>query len=323
MKNCCAFLVFSVLVLWPMMSGAGEASYRMSGEFVPRNHSVNGYSQTVVRDSEGLVTVHVSTPPMPVGTGGRGFEETSSLAVTAPIGFELPNSLKKKLLPGLDAYARATAVLRWVNRSLTHVPEDRGPQDAGSVLGRGVGRCSGIANAAAALLIEAGFETRTVSGLLISDGDVIPHRWLECRLPGAGWVASDPTIGFWVVTPGHVAFERTVIRVPDVTVLTEHSERPDLPVLDGRPIRPDRGSELTCRIVNDREDRLFVAVLRDGSGNERRATLNPEAEFSMLLPGQWSLVILDERRVVARRILVLGPATSHSVVVNVEDFEQS
>jgi hypothetical protein len=172
-------------------------------------------------------------------------------------------------------------------------------------------------------LIESGFEARTVSGLLVGNGEVTPHRWLECRLPGAGWVPTDPTIGFWLVTPGHVAFADTVAAVPKVKVLEWGADVPDLPTLDGRPIRPDRGSELTCRVVNGRVEQSYVAVLSDGSGDERRAVLDPQAQFSRLLPGLWNLVILDNRRVVARRTLVLGPATTHSVIVDVEDFEQS
>jgi len=317
-----------VLVLVVVLSATpaaadGIARYRISGDVLPESHAASGFYQSVVHEEAGVVTVRVEIPAVPVGTGGRGFVAARPGWVAAPPEFELPRGLSRQLKRGLDAYSRATAVLQWVSRSVQHDPEDLGPQDAGAVLRRGRGRCSGLANVATALLIEAGFKARTVSGLLVADGAVTPHRWLECQLPGAGWVATDPTIGFWVMTPSHVAFAQTVMSVPHVEVLAGGESVKGLPWLDGRPIRPDRGSQLVCRIVNERTGAELVAVLSAGSGDERRAVLDPEAEFSKLLPGDWQLVILDERRVVARRTLVLGPATAHSVVVDVRSSESS
>jgi hypothetical protein len=194
-------------------------------------------------------------------------------------------------------------------------PDDRGPQDARSVLRRRAGRCSGLANASAALLRAAGFEARTVSGLLMADGSAIPHRWLECRLPDAGWVGCDPTLGLWVMTTSHLAFGRTVERLP--TIERVAGGDPDLAVLPRRgrwPVRPNRGASLTCR-VRSPVDGAAIRLL--GPWNEeRRSEIETEAGFAGLLPGRWQLEVLVGDRVVERLRLRLEGDRPHTVLVD-------
>jgi hypothetical protein len=236
-----------------------------------------------------------------------------------PNGFELPRRLSKRLRPDLDAWQAATLVLEWAADHVAVDVDDNGPQDAASVLKRRRGRCSGLANASVALLRAAGFEARTVSGLLIGNDRPIPHRWIECRLPRAGWVASDPTLGLWIITPRHIAFADTVVDLPQVRVLTASGDGLDrLPRRDGRLVRPNRGADLVCRLTSGWGDDLPVAVLRGGGGEVRRSRFDPDARFSDLLPGKWVLEIESHGTVIERRRLDLRSGDFKSYVVEGE-----
>jgi hypothetical protein len=239
-----------------------------------------------------------------------------------PIDFVLPQKIVDRLRRDLSSWEAATLVLAWVSDQVTIDTTDTGPQDAVSVLDRGRGRCSGIANASVAMLLAAGFEARTISGLLIGDDDVIPHRWLECRLPGVGWVASDPTLGLWTVTPRHMVFSDTVEAVPEIRVVSANGNGLDrLPRRAGRIVRPNRGADLVCRLPAARQDLAPVAVLRGSGGEVRRARLDPEAHFSGLLPGRWVLEVEAGGSVVERRELILRSGDVNSYTVQRLDEE--
>jgi hypothetical protein len=199
------------------------------------------------------------------------------------------------------------------------IDDDR-PQDAVSVLERGYGRCSGIANASTALLMAAGFDARTVSGILMTDDGPVPHRWVECRLPGAGWVPSDPTLGLWTVTPRHLAFASPVLELPEVRVVAPAADPlADLPTRRGRPIRPDRGAELVCRLVDSAVEGDVEAILRGPAGAVRRARLTPEGRFTRLLPGRWVLEVEWRGEVVERRPLDLAADDIHTFAVRLPE----
>jgi len=213
-------------------------------------------------------------------------------------------------------------VLEWAADNIAVDINDEGAQDARSILDRGRGRCSGLANATVALLRAAGFEAKTVSGLLVGDEESIPHRWIECRLPGAGWVASDPTLGLWVITPRHIAFSDTVVDLPQVRVLVASGDGLDrLPRYGGHLVRPNRGADLVCRLAPAWSHPDSIAVLHGGGGEVRRSRFDPEARFSDLLPGRWLLEIESEGKVVQRRQLDLRAGDFKSYVVD-GDFEE-
>lgn len=315
MRRLTALLVVSFGVV---PADGTEASFRLRGGAIPVSHSVNGYSQAVEVLEDGELLVRVGVPAVAVGAALGGFEPDRRVEAELPAGFRLPGRLGSALSPDLDAYTRATRVLRWVERFLSLDNSSTGEQDAVSVLRRGGGRCSGMANATVALLRAAGFEARTVSGLLVSDDRVVPHRWLECFLPGAGWVPTDPTMGFWVVTARHLAFSDTVTRLPVVETVSAPGGRPEYPLIDGVPTRPDRGSELVCRVVNPCGGRL-VAVLRGDAGVELKTILEEEGRFSGLLPGRWRLEVRRDADVVMRQTLDLGIGAHHSIAVSIDD----
>lgn len=118
-------------------------------------------------------------------------EEALEVTQRLPLPAELANlgqaSFGEKLL----------RVVVWVSRNVRLLESDNGPQDAVSVWQRRVGRCSGRANLAVALLRQLGVPARVVHGLLVRPGGAVWHRWGEAWLPGAGWRPFDPgaTVG--------------------------------------------------------------------------------------------------------------------------------
>jgi hypothetical protein len=305
----------------PPASGE-EASYLLIGGDVPVKAASNGFSQLVRPMAEGEVEVRVATTLTPIGAGGTYADVLSGEKPAVPSGFELPRRLFTQLRPDLDAWQAATLVLEWAADAVAVDVDDGGAQDAVSVLERGRGRCSGLANAAVALLQAAGFEARTVSGLLVGVERPIPHRWIECRLPGAGWVASDPTLGLWTITPRHLVFADTVTDLPEVRVVMAPEDGLDrLPRHGGRLLRPNQGADLVCRLSSTWSHPASVAVLRGNGGEVRRARFDPEAHFSDLLPGRWVLEIVSEEAVVSRTQFDLSAGDFRSYVVagGVED----
>jgi hypothetical protein len=293
-----------------------EAVYRVSGRQLPVSLVANGQTQTVTPDGEGSAIVRVATSWSPVGARGTYGAVRLAAHGAIPEGFALPPALSHRLLPEESAFEAATRILEWVMAQVRLDPEDRSPQDASSVLERRRGRCSGLANLTAALLIAAGFEARTVSGLLVDDDGATPHRWVECELPGAGWVATDPTLGLWTLTPRHLAFAEAVTDAPEVrTLALSESHIGLLPHRHGLPLRPNDGTSLVCRLVGVSHMPWPVGVLHGPTGETRRSLLQPEGRFQQLLPGRWLLVVELDGKVLARRQLELEPGSVHSLAV--------
>jgi len=308
----------AVVVLTAVAASGHEASYTFRGEPAPVSRAAGGHVQHVTRVADGELLVRVSTSMAPIRSrGGYGEIRAGGAADGVPGGFRLPESLRVRLTADLSAWEAATRVVEYVMDSVRYVPDDPAPQDARSVLGRRTGRCSGLANAAAALLQSAGFEARTVSGLLVTRDGAIPHRWLECRLPGAGWVGGDPTLGLWVVTSSHVAFERPVTRRPSLERISGGD--PDLAALPRRgrwPVRPNEGADLECRPrspMGDAEVRLLGPW-----GEVRRSLLADRARFTGLLEGTWSLEVTVDGEVLDRLRVRLEPGRAHAVLVGPE-----
>ncbi len=311
----------ALLLLAASTAAAGEASYIVEAAVLPENRAVNGYVQQVRVLGPGRAQVDVATGLDPIGAGGFTVGQPQPAGGT-PIWFRLPQSLDRLVAAENDPWARATRVLRWVMEHVHVDSAQQAPQDAASVLERGSGRCSGLANAAAALLRAAGFSSRTVSGVLVSEGRVVPHRWLECRLEGAGWVPTDPTLGLWVVTPRHVAWPETVSG--RVTVRAIGPVGDDLSQVSrawGWPIRWNRGAVLRCRVVGSASTAPLMAELRGPDGELRRLRLGRGAQFGGLPPGRWFLTVRMGGRVVERCTLRLEEGRTVSYAIRVPEPE--
>lgn len=292
---------------------AMEAQYLLEGGQAPAAILSNGYVQTITPVGDAQWRVRVSVSYDPVGADGGRWKATVVPSGSVPSGFRVPAGLRDELLGEVDPWRSATTVLAWVADHVAIDDDDARPQDATSVLRRGRGRCSGIANAATALLQATGFEARTVSGLLVEDGAATPHRWLEVELPNAGWVPTDPTLGLWVVTPRHVAFPDAVLDPPRITV--ERSAPPSLgrlPRWHGRLVRPNVGADLICRMA---DGGMAIATLTDRHGEIRRVVLAPDGRFDRLLPGVWNLEVERLGRVIAEASLTLRDGQLHHFTI--------
>ncbi len=316
-------LILALLLATPVLRGE-EARYLVVGGAVPVEAAGNGYSQIVHETADGDHEVLVATTLAPIGADGTYADVLADGRPSVPAGFSLPRRIETALEPALGAWESATLILEWVAENLVVDVGDEADQDAASVLERGRGRCSGLANATVALLQTAGFEARTVSGLLVGPDGPIPHRWIECQLPGAGWVASDPTLGLWVITPRHLVFADTVNDLPEVRSLAGSSDGLDrLPRRRGRIVRPNRGADLVCRFAGALPLSGAIAVLRGGGGEIRRTRFEPEARFSELLPGRWLLEVVVDEVVVERRQIDLREGDYRSYVVDGRDEERT
>lgn len=308
-------VVVSLWLLLTLPAQGEEARFLVTGA-EPVAAAANGYLQEVQPGSDGAFEVRVVTSLTPIESVGSYGGVLAGAGPEVPQGFELPKRLSGQLTPDLGAWDAATLILQWVASHLAVDTGDDGPQDAVSVIARGRGRCSGLANAAVAMLRAAGFEARTVSGLLVGDEEVVPHRWIECRLPAAGWVPSDPTLGLWTVTPRHLVFADIVTTDPTVKVLEAGSDGlTRLPRRGGLVLRPNLGADLVCRLDSPATGPVFLAVLRGGGGEERRARLDPEARFSGLLPGRWVLEVEAGGEIVKRQAFDLRSGGYHSYTV--------
>jgi hypothetical protein len=315
MRSTCLLSV-CLLIAAPNVLGQ-QASYVMAGSQLPVAKNSNGHVQVVTPLSDGGVHVQVTTTYGAVGAVGPYQQDRSAGSLAVPAQFDLPTVLRRDLLKPQTAWSAATLALRWAATKIRHDEDDMLPQDAESVIRRRQGRCSGIANTAAALLMAAGFEARTVSGLLVTDSGPIPHRWVECNLPGAGWVPSDPTLGLWVLTPRHVAFSNAVEEIPSIRVI-DHGETllGELPRREGLLSRPNLGSELVCRLVEP-VGRIgtVVARLNGPAGEMLSGELDPVFRFTGLLPGRWSLEVELDGRILERHRLKMKRGETHSLVV--------
>ena len=307
--------LFACLLLLVLPAHGEEALYLVvGGEPVPA--AANGYHQEVTRKADDVFEIHVVTSQAPIESVGSYDSVLRGERPDVPDDFTLPRRLSTKLTRDLGAWDAATIILEWVAKNVVVDTGDESPQDAVSVLARGRGRCSGVANLAAAMLRAAGFEARTVSGLLVGDNEAIPHRWIECRLPAVGWVPSDPTLGLWTVTPRHLVFADTVKATPRVQILESGADGLNrLPRQGGLLVRPNLGADLVCRFQSQVSGPSPLAVLRGGGGDVRRARLDPEARFSGLLPGRWVLEVETGGEIIERRTLLLRSGEYHSFTV--------
>lgn len=109
----------------------------------------------------------------------------------------LPHELQA--LKPASPWDKLVATVAWVSRNVRLAEGDRGAKDAASVLRRKVGRCSGRANVAVALLRQMGVPARVVHGLFLRSDGAVWHRWGEAWLGPVGWRPFDPGVAVGVV----------------------------------------------------------------------------------------------------------------------------
>ena len=153
-------------------------------------------------------------PPLPERLGAGAWEEARSLGdAFAEWDFTHPSALARpspalaafvdrhRIEPGpdpLESLFRLSDTLHRVVRYLPGSTSAESPVD--HVLETGQGVCQDYAHLMIAIARSWGIPTRYVSGYLRVTGqdreqapENATHAWVECRLPGLGWVGFDPT----------------------------------------------------------------------------------------------------------------------------------
>ena len=157
-----------------------------------------------------------STPPaaLPERLGASAWRETRALGGTfADWDFIHPSALipptaalsafveRHRIRPGSDPLESLVRLSETLHRRVHYVPgatSAESPVDHVLRTDRGV--CQDFAHAMIAIARSWGIPARYVSGYLhvtARTGDHVPdnatHAWVECRLPGLGWIGFDPT----------------------------------------------------------------------------------------------------------------------------------
>lgn len=202
--------------------------------------AVNGGMQRVAGD-----TVTVTRLPVTRVVSAAGIVLPLDAAQRARFAATLrPEPMLEVEAPAIAALARrlrgrnamvsvaAPAIARWVADSIAREPMDMPPSAVGTLRLRR-GDANEHAQLFVALARAAGIPARTVSGLLLIDGQFHYHAWAEVMVHD--WVGIDPTTGDFPVDASHLRLlvgglgaQRDLARVAarlDLSILSRHHTR--------------------------------------------------------------------------------------------------
>jgi hypothetical protein len=226
------------------------------------------------------------SPPYPLPAGTSVARED----LEVPPGFALPPEVARLARSTGSAMELLTEVVAFVTRNVRLDEEDRGPQDAASVLQRRVARCSGRANLAVGLLRAAGIPARGVSGLLMVDDGPRWHRWGEANLGALGWVGFDPGSSVGLVSVRHLPLLGAGDGASLEGIRLLHIDEQvfaALPIRAGLRAVPVGGVTLHCNAPASSGE--FTAVLLGPDGSRWLRQGRGEVHFAGLLPGHYRL----------------------------------
>ena len=145
-------------------------------------------------------------PALPERLGAAAWEEIRSPEGTfADWSFTRPSALVRPS-PGLEAFVARHRIERCDDplqslarlsdtlfRCLEYIPGSTSAESSVEhILETGRGVCQDYSHLMIAIVRSWGIPARYVSGYLHGPGNAT-HAWVECRLPGLGWVGFDPT----------------------------------------------------------------------------------------------------------------------------------
>jgi len=243
----------------------------------------------------GVATVEVSLQPL---RSRQGFVLPPAASATDSVA-----TLARAVAAGARTRYEATSqVLGWVARNVAYDRDRQAPQDAGAVLARRRGYCTGVARLSVALLRALGIEAREVPGFLVAPaGQGIAagfHRWVEVHYDDVGWVFSDPLVALHYVPATYVRLaSESLLPSPETApgrLLRRQDQRLALDVVPGVSDR------LTVRRNDVARSAAALAVSVAGAGEGRvvlegagarheRPLRDGESTFLGLEPGTYLL----------------------------------
>ncbi|HSF92588.1 MAG TPA: transglutaminase family protein, partial [Paracoccaceae bacterium] len=234
------------------------------------------------------------------------------------VPFEYSRALRKDLSPYLKRIARGdifrkfadaapkqtgrtndwlVAVNSWLANQIAYtIRMEPGVQTPNQTITKALGSCRDSAWLMVALLRDAGYAARFVSGYLIQltadqkpiEGPAGPeddftdlHAWTEVYLPGAGWVGLDPTSGLFA-GEGHIPLAATPEPDSAAAITGAHDKaevefsfemtvkRVDEPPRVTRPLSPEQWAEI---------DRAGQAIEKKIQAQDMRLTMGGEPTF--------------------------------------------
>ena len=290
-------LVVTLGVLAAGAAGADESHYLFPTGLAARVESGDrgGLVVGIEPRSDGtLVTVSslaqtLDEWPAPTARNPRLDSKPASLLLQPR--FQLPAELGGLLTTPVDSWRNLVRVVEFVSQRVVLDDEDRGAQDAESVLARGHGRCSGRANAAVGLLREVGIPARVVHGVVVGERGVKWHRWGEAWLDRLGWVSFDPGVAVGIVSVRYVPMRGAAEGAPlsGIRILgIDEQGYVGVPVRNGLRVLPSQGVTVQCLAGAPASEMWAALYSPDGSRWVRRG--HGEVVFSGLLPGRYRLV---------------------------------
>ncbi|MFI5166373.1 MAG: transglutaminase-like domain-containing protein [Thermoanaerobaculales bacterium] len=227
------------------------------------------------------------SPPFPLVHPERSGDPTS---LEVPPRFAPVAELAGVRRGTVSSLSAVRAVVDLVSRRILLDENDRGPQDATSVLRRGRARCSGRANLAVGLLRVLGIPARPLHGIVVGERGPRYHRWGEAWLGSLGWLAFDPGESVGLVSVRHIPLAQPGSPAQLEAIRVEALDDRGffgLPIERDLRWLPAGGATLRC--IAPKGGAGFVAALLAPDGSRWIRQGLDEVVFEHMLPGRYCL----------------------------------
>lgn len=282
----------------------------LASSLVGQATAVEGIDRVWVRAPEGATFLPYANAGYQARQVGDLFEirvEAVPLESRAP--FSLParrggaiEEVARAVSAGSDSrYEAVSRLLAWVARSIEYRLDREAPQDAGAVLERRSGYCTGQARLTVALLEAVGIEAREIPGFVFGEGTTGGfHRWVEVYYPDRGWVYSDPGRSHHYVPATYLPLAATELvpaRLDGGSLVDRMDHILPVDLFPGPPegvkVRRNRPRQIAGAVRVRVEGDPHGEAILEGQGRRWSAPLGPQGStFLGLEPGLYSLRLL-------------------------------
>lgn len=257
------------------------------------DHSVLGQGSLLDGSTMGDTSIHLQLPDSTAAWAGNILHDLDAYTGEPPV-----NAAEAYHLARLIAYTVRTSAAYDLNTE--QMPYDVDDFARWFMEEGETGYCVHYATATAVLLRQAGIPSRYVTGYfaVLEPGETVvrekdAHAWVECYIPGVGWIPLESTPGYYDIVENDGIYEN-----PDSEVTTP-TEAPTEPTQaqtqpSAEPTKPTQQSEPSSQPTEPSRD-------KDKSSEEEEkgpllATLLLVVLAVGVTVGQWRLRVLLRRR---------------------------